>query len=313
MSSEEMIDAANGQVELPEGVVLEDVKIKVEAGHVVTYSKDGEQVAVYNLATGETHYKMGVKEYENGDFLRCFYDFNWDYDGYTPSLEERAMLEEQICTMVEGSFAVNWALREGLYSTSNGQLKAPGYDLRTVANRLAFYNDVILPKYREAVANGTLFADDGVIPLDGGVQIIGQLPDVYLAFEYNKEITTGTSPVNGKETYVPTNADWYRWVKQVYDKDKTILTITIGMDEKMAKMMQERLVGGPVLGSLRDLTLDQITSYGIGDMSGMPLLNALGVKNLGPNQSNAINGELNPDTTVQQGFIGLDPMMYNRK
>jgi hypothetical protein len=310
MSSEDKIAAANGQVELPEGVSLDDVKIKVEAGHVVTYSQDGEHVAVYNLATGETHDQMGVIEYGDGIYQRCFYDNDWDYEGYTPSLEERGMLKEQICTMAEGGVAVNSGLRRGLYKDLGQQVRAPGYDMTTTAGRLAFYNEVLIPEYRKAVANGTLFADGGVIPLDGNVQIKDQLPDVYVVFEYNAENSTVISSVDGKPGIPIGN---YSWVDQEYYKDDNTLTITIGMDQRLAQLAQKELVGGPVVGSMGTVFLDQVAS-GLSDFRGQALMNALGVTSLGSNRESANGyGDLNPDSIVQPVFDGLEASMYNRK
>lgn len=313
MTPDQMIAAANEGVQLPEGATLENTDVRVEAGHVVTYWQNGEHVAVMNLLTGETHDQMGVIEYGGGIYQRVFYDNNWDYEGYTPSLEERGMLKEQIATMVEGEFAVNWALREGLYSSDGQTVRITGRDplsLNTTAKRLAFFKNVILPKYRQAVASGAIFEDGSVIPLDGGLQFRTQLPEVVVEFGYNPDNSMVISTVDGKDI-IP--VDSYSWVEQRYEEDSNTLTITIGMDAKLARMSQEQLVGGAILGSVRSAAFDDLTESGIGDMSGMPLLDALGVPNLGPDRESSRYGSLNPSNIVQRTFEGLEPIMYNRQ
>lgn len=293
---------------------LSQVKVKVEAGHVVTYTYNGEHVAAHDLRLGMTLDQMSYAEYGKQMIQRVFFDNNWDFDGYTPSLEEREMLKEQVLKMVEGSFAVNWGFRQGEFSrpSENGELKAPGWDLRTVAKRNAFFEQVLLKNYRAAAANGTLFADGSVIPLDGGVQINGQLPDVIVVFEYNAENTT-VILFNGHESTNTDEPGSYYWVEQVYDKESNVLKLIIGMNEKLARFTEKGLTGGEVLGSMGGMVLDQISSYGLGDMRGQVLLHGLGMNNLGPNIDGGRYGDLNPDSTVKPIFEGLLKQAYNQE
>lgn len=71
------------------------VAVRVEAGHVVTYTYENKHIATYDLRLGITADQMAYAEYGKEMIQRAFYDFRWDYPGYTPSLEEREMLSAQ--------------------------------------------------------------------------------------------------------------------------------------------------------------------------------------------------------------------------
>jgi hypothetical protein len=304
MSDADKVAAANNSVELPEGTNIEDLKVKVETGSVVTYSQDGEHVVVYNLATGETHNQLGYKEYRDGQYLRVFWDNDWDYEGYTPELDKHKDLTDKLVREGEAILATNYY---------NRNIGIPKRILDgTTAEKMTFLKNTILPEWNKRVNDGTLFADGYRIPLDGGVLIDGQIPDINVKFEYNPEYSTYVSQNTGKETYDLRN---HPWISQVYEPEENIIRFTIGFDHKVAKKQNKKIVGGMALGNFAFMTMDilEVVGGANGDMRGSSVLYALNVPNLGSDFfSEYINGNLRPDISIAWAFDGLDDKYYNQ-